>query len=130
MQAFGANAHTQNVIHKIEQTKDYQDLKPSYRNDYMFWRTYWMLNYNYGYMSPYCYNRYYVWMPYYLYGEKQIHVVRDVQSQARKQDLKWIRVGKVAIAVPDKIYQKAKIGQKVELIDDTHIKIDGHIYTK
>ena len=131
MQAFGASKHTQDVIDKIAKSDDYLDLDATERNDYMFWQTYWMLNYDDPSSYYYCYNNYYVWMPYYLYERStDIHVVKEAQTAAQKHDLKWIRVGKVVIAVPKDIYNKAKVGNSVELIDNTHIKIDGHVYKR
>lgn len=44
--------------------------------------------------------------------------------------MKWIKVNDKIIAVPKKIYDKIKIGDSIELIDDTHIKINGHVYSR
>lgn len=44
--------------------------------------------------------------------------------------MRWIKVDDKVIAVPKKIYDKIKVGDTVELTDNTHIKINSHTYTR
>ena len=72
---------------------------------------------------------YYPWMPWWFWNSHD-HESTKVKQEAQKKNMRWIKVDDKVIAVPKKIYDKIKVGDTVELTDNTHIKINGHTYTR
>ena len=68
-------------------------------------------------------------MPYWIYNKPNVQA-NKIKQTAKKEHMGWIKVGDKLIAVPDKLYDKIKVGDKIELVDDTHIKINGKVYTR
>lgn len=68
-------------------------------------------------------------MPYWLWMSDNSDS-NKAKRQVHKHNMKWIKVGSKLISVPLKIYNRVKIGDTVELIDNTHIKINGHVYDR
>lgn len=113
-------------ISRAESTATYHGLtRPAYQTDYVFWRTYCDTYYTrpmFGY--------YYPWMPFWLWHSSDNKESIKVRENAKKYHMKWIKVNNQTIAVPDKIYKIIKVGDEVELTDNTHIKINGKIYSR
>ena len=115
---------TNTYINRAQNSSFYRSLNSSsHRSDYVFWHSY----YSTYYTRPI--DRYYVWMPYWLWMSNNSDS-NKVKQQAHKRNMKWIKVGSKLISVPLKIYNRVKIGDTVELIDNTHIKINGHVYDR
>ncbi|WP_290079003.1 hypothetical protein [Lactobacillus taiwanensis] len=112
-------------IERAKTTTTYHSLSSnSYRSDYLYWH---------GYCDAYyrrpMFSYYYPWMPWWFWNSHN-HETNKIKQEAKKKDMRWIKVGDKVIAVPKKIYDKIKVGDTVELTDDTHIKINGHVYTR
>lgn len=112
-------------IEHAKTTTTYHSLSSnSYRSDYLYWH---------GYCDAYyrrpMFSYYYPWMPWWFWNSHN-HETNKIKQEAKKKDMRWIKVSDKVIAVPKKIYDKIKVGDTVELTDDTHIKINGHVYTR
>lgn len=112
-------------IETAKKTNTYQSLSSNdHRSDYLYWR-----GYRDTYYSHPMFTYYYPWMPWWFWHSNH-HEASQIKQEAQKKDMKWIKVDNKVIAVPKKIYDKIKIGDSIELIDDTHIKINGHVYSR
>lgn len=115
---------TNTYINRAQNSSFYRSLNSSsHRLDYVFWHSY----YSTYYTLPI--NHYYVWMPYWLWMSDNSDS-NKAKRQVHKHNMKWIKVGSKLISVPLKIYNRVKIGDTVELIDNTHIKINGRVYDR
>ena len=63
-------------------------------------------------------------------SDKSYYKQQRSYQQAKHQHLKWITVSGKSVAVSPKLYDKIKVGDHVQLIDDTHIKINHHVYKR
>lgn len=107
-----------------QNTPYYKSLRTGhYQTDFLFWNTYCRTYY----LRPYYH--YYPWMPYWIYNKPNVQA-NKIKQTAKKKHMGWIKVGDKLIAVPDKLYDKIKVGDNIELVDDTHIKINGKVYTR
>ena len=111
-------------ISKAQSSHFYRSLNSGmYQTDYVFWTTYSSLYYTQPYWN------YYVWMPYWLYNSSNHQIVKVKQNVSTKK-MKWVKVGSKVIALPDSLYKKVKVGDTIELVDNTHIKINGQLYQR
>lgn len=112
-------------IERAKTTTTYHSLSSnSYRSDYLYWH---------GYCDAYyrrpMFSYYYPWMPWWFWNSHNYESTK-VKQEAQKKNMRWIKVDDKAIAVPKKIYAKIKVGDTVELTDNTHININGHTYSR
>ena len=118
---------THTVTHSISEaqsTSTYHHLtNPTHQMDFVYWNVYR----NMYYTRPYYH--YYAWMPYWMY-RSDTSEARKFKAQAQQHDLKWIKVDDRVVMVPTNLWKKIKIGDHIQLIDDTHLKLNGHIYSK
>lgn len=126
--AAGRLPQTSKVTKSIEsakKTNTYHSLNSSnHRTDYLYWR-----GYRDAYYRHPMFTYYYPWMPWWLWHSNH-HEASQLKQEAQQKDMKWIKVDDKVIAVPKKIYDKIKVGDSIELVDDTHIKINGHVYSR
>lgn len=112
-------------IESAKKTNTYHSLNSnSRRADYLYWRGYR----NVYYRHP-MFTYYYPWMPWWFWHSNH-HEASQLKQEAQQKNMRWIKVDDKVIAVPKKIYDKIKVGDNIELIDDTHIKINGHVYSR
>ena len=118
---------THTVTHSISEaqsTSTYHHLtNPNHQMDFVYWNVYRNMYYTHPYYH------YYAWMPYWMY-RSDTREARKFKAQAQQHDLKWIKVDDRVVMVPTNLWKKIKIGDHIQLIDDTHLKLNGHIYSK
>lgn len=116
---------TMRNIRSAQRTSFYRSLRnPVHQTDYVFWHSY----YGYYYRRN-LYRHYYLWMPYWMAKSRSIEAQR-MRYDVQRQNMKWIKVNDELIAVPENIYNKTKVGDGIELLDNQHIKINGHVYAR
>uniref|UniRef100_UPI003F57DF78 hypothetical protein n=1 Tax=Lactobacillus acidophilus TaxID=1579 RepID=UPI003F57DF78 len=115
---------TSRSIARAQDSTFYRSLNSGmHQTDFVFWNTYC----DTYYMRPYYY--YYPWMPFWMFNSSNKQV-NTMKNEVRRKKMGWIRIGSKLIAVPLKLYNKIKVGDTVELTDNTHIKINGKTYEK
>ncbi|EGL98207.1 hypothetical protein NIAS840_01638 [Ligilactobacillus salivarius NIAS840] len=122
-----------NVRRSIGSMSEYKSLTDSnQRSSYSRWSNYYARNYP-GRSANSIYSSYYYWIPYWILLNSQnrnnvapANIPTDNQGKPRR----WIKVGDKVIFVPENIWKKVNKGDKVKLVDDRHIKINGKVYQR
>lgn len=122
-----------NVRRSIGSMSEYKSLTDSnQRSSYSRWSNYYARNYP-GRSANSIYSSYYYWIPYWILLNSQnrnnvapANVPTDNQGNPRR----WIKVGDKVIFVPENIWKKVNKGDKVKLVDDKHIEINGKVYQR
>ena len=116
---------TMRSIRSAQRTSFYRSLRnPLHQTDYVFWHSY----YGYYYRRN-LYRHYYLWMPYWMAKSRSIEA-QKMRYDVQRQNMKWIKVNDKLIAVPENVYNKTKVGDSIELLDNQHIKINDHVYAR
>ena len=58
-------------------------------------------------------------------NKNQDKLASNMVSVASQRNYRWIRVDDKMVAVPQSVYNKVKVGDKITLVDNDHIKING-----
>lgn len=58
-------------------------------------------------------------------NKSQDKLASNMVSVASQRNYRWIRVDDKMVAVPQSVYNKVKVGDKITLVDNDHIKING-----
>lgn len=58
-------------------------------------------------------------------NKNQDKLASNMVSTASQRNYRWIRVGDKMVALPQSVYNKVKVGDKITLVDNNHIKING-----
>lgn len=58
-------------------------------------------------------------------NKNQDKLASNMVSVASQRNYRWIRVGDKMVALPQSVYNKVKVGDKITLVDNNHIKING-----
>lgn len=122
-----------NVRRSIGSMSEYKSLTNSnQRSSYSNWSNYYARNYP-GRSANSIYDSYYYWIPYWILLNNQsknnvasANIPTDNQGKPRR----WIKVGDKIIFVPENIWKKVNKGDKVKLVDDRHIEINGKVYQR
>lgn len=122
-----------NVRRSIGSVSEYKSLtNGKQRSSYSRWSNYYTQNYP-GRSANSIYSSYYYWIPYWILLNSQnrnnvapANVPTDNQGKPRR----WIKVGDKVIFVPENIWKKVNKGDKVKLVDDKHIEINGKVYQR
>lgn len=122
-----------NVRRSIGSMSEYKSLTDSnQRSSYSRWSNYYARNYP-GRSANSIYSSYYYWIPYWILLNNQsknnvasANIPTDNQGKPRR----WIKVGDKVIFVPENIWKKVNKGDKVKLVDDRHIEINGKVYQR
>ena len=122
-----------NVRRSIGSMSEYKSLTDSnQRSSYSRWSNYYARKYP-GRSANSIYSSYYYWIPYWILLNSQnrnnvapANVPTDNQGNPRR----WIKVGDKVIFVPENIWKKVNKGDKVKLVDDKHIEINGKVYQR
>lgn len=122
-----------NVRRSIGSMSEYKSLTDkTQRSSYSRWSNYYARNYP-GRSANSIYSSYYYWIPYWILLNSQnrnnvapANVPTDNQGNPRR----WIKVGDKVIFVPENIWKKVNKGDKVKLVDDKHIEINGKVYQR
>lgn len=70
----------------------------------------------------------YFYMPFNIWnamvlGNNQDKLAENMNIVVSQRNYRWIKVGEKMIAVPQSVYDKIQVGDKITLVDDNHIKI-------
>ena len=122
-----------NASRSIGSASEYKSLTNSnQRSSYNKWSNYYARNYP-GRSANSIYDSYYYWIPYWILLNNQsknnvasANIPTDNQGKPRR----WIKVGDKIIFIPENIWKKVNKGDKVKLVDDKHIEINGKIYQR
>lgn len=122
-----------NTRRSIGSVSEYKSLTDSnQRSSYSRWSNYYTRNYP-GRSANSIYSSYYYWIPYWILLNSQnrnnvapANVPTDNQGNPRR----WIKVGDKVIFVPENIWKKVNKDDKVKLVDDKHIEINGKVYQR
>ena len=122
-----------NVRRSIGSVSEYKSLtNGKQRSSYSRWSNYYTQNYP-GRSANSIYSSYYYWIPYWILLNSQnrnnvapANVPTDNQGKPRR----WIKVGDKVVFVPENIWKKVNKGDKVKLVDDKHIEINGKVYQR
>lgn len=121
-----------NVRRNIGSMSEYKSLTDSnQRSSYSRWSNYYARNYP-GRSANSIYSSYYYWIPYWLLLNSQHQKVKSasVPTDNQGEPRRWIKVGDKVIFVPENIWKKVNKGDKVKLVDDKHIEINGKVYQR
>lgn len=123
----GSNIHRS--IGSVSEYKSLTDDKQ--RSSYSKWSNYYARNYP-GRSANSIYSSYYYWIPYWLLLNSQHQKVTstDIPTDNQGNPRRWIKVGDKIIFVPENIWKKVNKGDKVKLVDDKHIEINGKVYQR
>lgn len=101
------------------------------RSSYSRWSNYYARNYP-GRSANSIYDSYYYWIPYWilLSNQRQKVASANVPTDNQGEPRRWIKVGDKVIFVPENIWKKVNKGDKVKLVDDSHIEINGKVYQR
>ena len=116
----------------IGSVSEYKSLTDSnQRSSYSRWSNYYARNYP-GRSANSIYSSYYYWIPYWLLLNSQHQKVKSasVPTDNQGEPRRWIKVGDKVIFVPENIWKKVNKGDKVKLVDDSHIEINGKVYQR
>lgn len=58
-------------------------------------------------------------------NKNQDKLASNMVSVASQRNYRWIRVDDKMVALPQSVYNKVKVGDKITLVDNNHIKING-----
>lgn len=58
-------------------------------------------------------------------NKNQDKLASNMVSAASQRNYRWIRVDDKMVALPQSVYNKVKVGDKITLVDNNHIKING-----
>ena len=111
---------------------EYKSLTDSnQRSSYSRWSNYYARNYP-GRSANSIYDSYYYWIPYWilLSNQRQKVASANVPTDNQGKPRHWIKVGDKVIFVPENIWKKVNKGDKVKLVDDKHIEINGKVYQR
>lgn len=117
---------SQRAITNASKSSTYRSLTtPEERTSYLNWHENYSNN-SYRYFT----NIEYFYMPFNIWhntlmGNNQDRLATNMTSIAKQRNYRWIRVGSKMIAVPEKVYNMVKVGDKVTLLDNNHIQING-----
>lgn len=128
----GKNGLTSNNNRGVGSISEYSSLtNQSQKSSYNKWSNYYARNYP-GHSANSIYNSYYYWIPYWilLNNQRKNVVSADIPTDNQGNTRRWIKVGDKIIFVPDNVWKKVNKGDKVKLIDDEHIKINGKVYRR
>lgn len=122
-----------NTRRSIGSVSEYKSLtNDKQKSSYSKWSNYYARNYP-GHSANSIYSSYYYWIPYWILLNSQnrnnvapANVPTDNQGNPRR----WIKVGDKVIFVPENIWKKVNKGDKVKLVDDKHIEINGKVYQR
>lgn len=121
-----------NVRRSIGSMSEYKSLTDSnQRSSYSRWSNYYARNYP-GRSANSIYDSYYYWIPYWilLSNQRQKVASANVPTDNQGKPRRWIKVGDKVIFVPENIWKKVNKGDKVKLVDDSHIEINGKVYQR
>ncbi|MGN8884226.1 hypothetical protein [Ligilactobacillus salivarius] len=121
-----------NVRRNIGSMSEYKSLTDSnQRSSYSRWSNYYARNYP-GRSANSIYDSYYYWIPYWilLSNQRQKVASANVPTDNQGKPRRWIKVGDKVIFVPENIWKKVNKGDKVKLVDDSHIEINGKVYQR
>ena len=121
-----------NVRRSIGSMSEYKSLTDSnQRSSYSRWSNYYARNYP-GRSANSIYDSYYYWIPYWilLSNQRQKVASANVPTDNQGKPRRWIKVGDKVIFVPENIWKKINKGDKVKLVDDSHIEINGKVYQR
>lgn len=121
-----------NVRRSIGSMSEYKSLTDSnQRSSYSRWSNYYARNYP-GRSANSIYSSYYYWIPYWilLSNQRQKVASANVPTDNQGKPRRWIKVGDKVIFVPENIWKKVNKGDKVKLVDDKHIEINGKVYQR
>lgn len=121
-----------NVRRSIGSMSEYKSLTDkTQRSSYSRWSNYYARNYP-GRSANSIYNSCYYWIPYWilLSNQRQKVASANVPTDNQGKPRRWIKVGDKVIFVPENIWKKVNKGDKVKLVDDKHIEINGKVYQR
>lgn len=126
------NEATRTALNSTYKSSTYHSLAdPRQRNSYSYWHGYYGIN---SLNATSAYSRMgnsYFWLPYWMmYSNQTQKETQVVKETAKKRHMKWIKVDNDVVYIPESIYRKVKVGDKVNLLDDTHIQINNKIYKR
>lgn len=125
-------ASSSNTRRNIGSVSEYKSLtNDKQRSSYNKWSNYYVRNYP-GRSANSIYDSYYYWIPYWilLNNQRKNVVSADIPTDNQGNPRRWIKVGDKIIFVPENIWKIVNKGDKVKLIDDEHIKINGKVYRR
>lgn len=101
----------------------------SARRSYVSWHEHYYNN-SYRYFTSVRY----FWMPFNIWNsllvqqqQHQDRLASNMKIVAQRKGYKWIKVNDKMVAVPDKVYNQVNVGDKIKLIDQNHIEINGKL---
>lgn len=121
-----------NINRSVGNINEYSSLtNRTQRSSYNKWSNYYARNYP-GRSANSIYNSYYYWIPYWilLNNQRKNVVSTDIPTDNQGNPRRWIKVGDKVIFVPESIWKNVNKGDKVKLVDDKHIEINGKIYER
>lgn len=121
-----------NTRRSIGSVSEYKSLtNDKQKSSYSKWSNYYTQNYP-GRSANSIYSSYYYWIPYWILLSNQRKNVAssDVPTDNQGNPRRWIKVGDKIIFVPENIWKKVNKGDKVKLVDDKHIEINGKTYER
>lgn len=121
-----------NVRRSIGSVSEYKSLTDDkQRSSYSKWSNYYTQTYP-GRSANSIYSSCYYWIPYWLLLNSQHQKVTsaNIPTDNQGNPRRWIKVGDKIIFVPENIWKKVNKGDKVKLVDDKHIEINGKVYQR
>lgn len=117
---------SQRAITNASKSSTYRSLTtPAERTSYLNWHENYTNNsYRYFTSIQYFYMPFNIWHST-LMGNNQDKLATNMTIVAKQRNYRWIKVGSKMIAVPEKIYNMVKVGDRVTLLDNNHIQING-----
>lgn len=107
---------------------NYSNLSNTERSQWQSYDHYYSTYYPKASYSYY-HNNIYFWC--YVWNLNNHNFVSNYKQQAKiKTKTYWIKVGNKSVEVSQELYSKIKVGDKVELTDGHHLKINGQTYYK
>ncbi len=117
------------ITKSIKQTPEYKAINKDRRSDFLSYRSHYQSLYPNKDYSFY-HNNIYYWIPLWYADQHK----KDYQDQVLKKNKNakfyWVKIGDKVVEVPKKIYDKIKVGDHLELVGDTKLKINGEIYER
>lgn len=107
----------------------YKGLNGTQRVSYNHWNNYYAKKYP-NQTANEVYSHHFYWSPYWYFISSHHEHSKSIPVDKNGKQRHWIKVGDKVIFVPKNIWRKVHRGDKVKLIDDTHIKINKKIYTR
>lgn len=98
------------------------------RNSYVSWHeNYTSDSLNYFTDIRYFYMPGNIWNIMMMQDNQKDKLASTMNTVAKQRGYRWLRVGKKMVAVPQSIYDKVNVGDKITLVDANHIKINGKL---